>query len=392
VASTSDPYPLSALVRNAFLLRFCTAIVLHVFFEETLFAPDQETYHFFSAWLARYWSGESLVYPGRLLIGEPKGYYYIVASLYYVFGEFALLPKLLNAGVGALTVRLAHDIANRITGNEAMALRTAKYVCYFPSLVLWSALNIRDCWVVLCIVLITREVLLLQERFRPLALLRVVAAIFLMTQFRDYLLFAVTLPMILAFVVRNQRHLLRNAVVGMILATVVISADQAAGMNRKLRTPDFEQLNSMRRWSSTAAASGFAQDADISTPGKALAFLPVGLAYFLLAPFPWTIVNFRQGITLPEMLFFYSLLPPMFTGIRVLLRERLSQSLMVLLITAGLTLGYAIGQGNVGTIYRHRAQVLAFYLMFAAVGVEARKARRSPAPLPQGIREARVVS
>ena len=392
MASTSALSPLSALVRNAFLLRFATAVVLHVFFSETLFAPDQETYHYFSAWLSRYWAGETLIYPGRLLAAEPRGYYYIVASLYYVFGEFALLPKLLNAGVGALTVRLVHDIAIRITGNDAMALRTAKYVCYFPSLVLWSALNIRDCWVVLCIVLISREVLLLQERFRPLALLRVVAAIFLMTQFRDYLLFAVTLPMILAFVVRNQRHLLRNAVVGMILATVVISADQAAGMNRKLRTPDFEQLNSMRRWSSTAAGSGFAQDADISTPGKALAFLPVGLAYFLLAPFPWTIANVRQGITLPEMLFFYSLLPPMFTGIRTLLRERLGQSLMVLLITAGLTFGYAIGQGNVGTIYRHRSQVLSFYLMFAAVGVEVRRARRSPAPLPQGIQAARVVS
>ncbi len=132
--------------------------------------------------------------------------------------------------------------------------------------------------------------------------------------------------------------------------------------------------------------SRFAPTADISTPGKAIAFLPVGLAFFLLAPFPWTISNLRQAITLPEMLFFYSLIPSIVRGVAHLIRHRLTKSLMVLLITAGLTLGYALGEANAGTAYRHRAQILAFYLIFAAVGVEARVRKkgiemaRAPSP------------
>ena len=43
------------------------------------------------------------------------------------------------------------------------------------------------------------------------------------------------------------------------------------------------------------------------------------------------------------------------------------------------TFGYAIGQGNVGTLYRHKGQVFGFYYAFAAIGMENR--RRQPQPL-----------
>ena len=92
------------------------------------------------------------------------------------------------------------------------------------------------------------------------------------------------------------------------------------------------------------------------------------------------ITGVRQLLALPEMLFFYSLLPGIVRGVHFLIKDRLSHALMVLLITAGLTFGYALGEGNAGTAYRHRAQVISFYLIFAAVGIEERTRRRLPAP------------
>jgi hypothetical protein len=87
------------------------------------------------------------------------------------------------------------------------------------------------------------------------------------------------------------------------------------------------------------------------------------------------------------MLFFYSLLPAMFRGIRRLMRERLSDALMVLLVTAGLTFAYALGSGNAGSAYRYRAQVLSFYLIFAAVGREVvrRQVVVPPRPSPSRV-------
>ena len=51
-------------------------------------------------------------------------------------------------------------------------------------------------------------------------------------------------------------------------------------------------------------------------------------------------------------------------------RSASASALQILLLTGLLTVSYALGEGNVGTLYRHRAQAIAFYLMFAAVGLE----------------------
>jgi hypothetical protein len=369
---------LRQLLQRALILRVGVALILHLLSTDALFAPDQDTYHYFGAWLAKYWAGDLLVYPWKLLESGPAAYYYIVAALYYVFGESPLVPKLVNAVVGTITVRLVYDVASMLSDRPSVALRAATYAAYFPSLVLWSVLNIRDCWVVLLIALICREAMILQEGFRVSALLVLVSAIFAIIQFRDYILFAVTAPAAVSFLVRNRKHVLRNTFLGMLVVVAIIYADRSAGADRSKRSIDLETLQEIRQ-GTAVGDSRFAPTADISTPEKALTFLPIGLAFFLLAPFPWTISNLRQAITLPEMLFFYSLIPAMVRGVLHLVRHRLRNSLMVLLITAGLTVGYALGEANAGTAYRHRAQILAFYLIFAAVGVEARQARREGA-------------
>jgi hypothetical protein len=368
--------PLKSLFYRALFLRVIVALGIHFLTSEELFAPDQRTYHAVGSWLANYWSGDTFVYPPNLLESTPRAYYHVVGALYYVLGAAPLVPKLVNCLVGALTVPLVHDLALGMTGQRPMALRAATYAAYFPSLVLWSALNIRDAWIILLIVLICRHALALHDELRLRSLVILGGAVFALVQFRSYILFAVTLPMVVSFLARGRQHLARNVILGMLAVVAVIYADRAAGSDRRLRSLDLEELHEIRYWNTVGAGSRFEQ-ADISTPGKALAFLPKGLAYFLLAPFPWMLGTIRQVLALPEMLFFYSLIPAMLRGFRYLLRERLGTSLMVVLLTAGLTFGYALGEGNAGTAYRHRAQVLSFYLVFAAVGVELRRARRA---------------
>jgi hypothetical protein len=378
LAEGREKTKLVEILRWALAVRLLVAVVLHVLSTDNLFAPDQQTYDAFAGWLARYWSGETLIYPWKLLERGPKAYYYIVAVIYYAVGAWPLLPKLLNAAVGTLSVRLAYDVALGMTGNAAVAVRTAAYCAFFPSLVLWSALNIRDCWVVMLILLICREAMALQEGVRLRPVLVLAGAVLLVMQFREYIFFAVAAPAVVSFLVRNRAHVARNVVLGMLLAGVAIYADRAHDSDRRFRSLDLETMQELRQ-GAAVGGSRFEPGADISTPGKALAFLPKGLAFFLLAPFPWTVTNLRQLLTLPEMLFFYSLLPAMVHGVAVLIRHHLARSMMVLLITAGLTFGYALAEANAGMAYRHRAQVLVFYLAFAAVGVESRRAKRVPA-------------
>lgn len=358
-------------------LRLFLAIAIHFLLDETTFAPDQMTYHDVAESLRLVWTGQNFLMPVVLTQGGPKAYFYIVAGIYYALGTWSLLPKLLNAVLGGLTIYVAHDLARRITGSEAVAMRTAKYVAFFPSLILWSALNIRDVWVLLLILLICRQALVLQDRFSVISIALLAGGILLLVQFRDYVLFAVTLPLVLSFLVRRRAHLVRNTVLGMLAAMVVIYADQSAGSGRRMRSFDLAEINEARYWNTVGAASSFEQ-VDISTPGAALAFLPKGLAFFLLAPFPWMLGSIRQVLAVPETLFFYTLVPSMVRGLGILLRRRLGPSLMVVLLTSAMTLAYALGEGNAGTAYRHRAQMLPFYLLFAAVGIELRTKKQEP--------------
>jgi hypothetical protein len=383
VATPASGFALRRTIRNAVLLRVFLATLLHFVAPEELFAPDQLTYHYIGDAYARYWSGETLYWPRA---EGPPAYFYMVGVLYYFLGSSALIPKLVNAVVGGLSVGLVYDIARRMTASETVAMRAAQLSAYFPSLVLWSALNIRDIWIVALILVVCRQALALHEQASTRGLLVLAASVLALAQFRSYILLAVALPMLLSFLVRNRAHLGRNVMLGMLVAVVVIYTDQVAGVGRRLRTLDFAEIQYFRYWGGVGAKSDFAET-DISTPEKALTFLPKGVAFFLLAPFPWAISGVRQVLTLPETLFFYSLLPAMFRGIRRLIRERLSDALMVLLVTAGLTFAYALGSGNAGSAYRYRAQVLSFYMIFAAVGREVvrRHVEIQQRPLPSRV-------
>jgi hypothetical protein len=132
----------------------------------------------------------------------------------------------------------------------------------------------------------------------------------------------------------------------------------------------------MRLDAAQSAQSGFGQDIDVSTPTGALAAIPLGLTYLILAPFPWQLTSVRQMITLPEMVIWWASLPLLVSGLWFTVKHRLREVTPILIFTTLLTLAYSILQGNVGTAYRQRAQLLVFYFVFVAVGFVIVKEKR----------------
>jgi hypothetical protein len=123
-----------------------------------------------------------------------------------------------------------------------------------------------------------------------------------------------------------------------------------------------------RKDSAVSAESGFGKDVDVSTTKGALSTIPLGLLYLLFAPFPWQIVSLRQSITLPEMIIWWASFPLMILGLWFSVRYRLRMISPILIFTVMLSIAYSVVQGNVGTAYRQRAQLLVFYFIFVAVG------------------------
>jgi hypothetical protein len=178
--------------------------------------------------------------------------------------------------------------------------------------------------------------------------------------------------------------LARNLLLSFVVSAGVLMLLQHGVIEERTQSRmSLEAINEMRRQAS--GGSAFAQDADISTPLGAAVFLPLGLAYFFFSPFPWQITSFLKLISVPEMLFVYYLVVPTVRGLRYVISHRLREALQILMVTGLLTLTYALGEGNVGTLYRHRAQAIPFYLIFASAGLEIAeeaKRRRTEARAP----------
>ena len=114
----------------------------------------------------------------------------------------------------------------------------------------------------------------------------------------------------------------------------------------------------------------------------------IGFGVPFLCPFPWQVASLRQMITLPEMIVWWASFPMMVLGIWFSIKYRLRVITPILIFTTMLSLAYSIFQGNVGTAYRQRAQLLVFYFIFAAVGYvlvlekrEEKKRNRMESPM-----------
>ena len=105
-----------------------------------------------------------------------------------------------------------------------------------------------------------------------------------------------------------------------------------------------EQLQRIRTDAAQSAQSGLGRDQDVSTTSGALAALPIGLTYLILAPFPWQLASLRQMITLPEMVVWWSSLPLLALGAWFTIKHRLREIAPILIFTTLLTLTYSIMQ------------------------------------------------
>lgn len=368
------------------LLRALLLLVIFQTIGPYPFAPDAISYETVATKLARYWSG--LRPPVRDLQGTFQiGYYIENAAFFWLFGEKPLAPMMLNLFFGAWLAVPAYHMALLTSRDRGVARGTALLSTFFPSLILWSVLNVREAPTIFTLVLAVLLTLRLARRFEVVSLLGVVAALALLAAFREYLFVLVGVAAGLGVLVSKGRSPIQGLLVSCVVLLAVTVGYRSLGLGTDVVNQDaFQTVEYLRRDLALGANSAYGQGFDTSSPAGALRFLPVGLAYFLLAPFPWRVGSALELATLPEQLVWYALVPFALWGLLLSLRRDPRSWMVVLLVTVVVTLSYAMVEGNVGTAYRHRAQIYPFLFLFVAVGLKdahdrwrARRRRREEA-------------
>jgi hypothetical protein len=366
------------IVAFATLLRVMAAVVLY----DGLLAAgrggfvtgDDAGYFDLSSRLARILHGEAAPFnyeAESYLLGT---FVYLETAVFYVFGPAVLLVELLNAAIGGVLVAFAFDITRRLFDATA-GLVGSILVAVYPSLVLWSALNLKDSLTLLLIALVLWSLLRFQEQRALWIIPAAFAPLVLMESLRNYIFVGLIL-VIPAAVALTPRLGLRNRAVASFLAIGLSVLLLSTGTTAARGVPSLGDFEAERAAMAAGANTSFAEPTPSATAvggdvlGRTLRYMPRAAAYVLFAPFPWSARRPLDLVVLPDMIVWYIALAG---AALVLIRYRQDWGSLAPLIffVGGTFLVLALAEGNVGTLFRHRAMVVPFVFVLAAPALVA---------------------
>lgn len=370
----------------AFVVRFAMSLVLYKFGLINLIKDEDGQAWVLGTLYYNAWHRAQLGVldlPGAMLEAfavRQRGYYYLLGALYYIVGAGRLPAAALNCWFGSLTIIYAYRIAEFLFDTK-IARRVGLWLCFFPSMILWSSQTIKEPVVIFLEVLgIYCCVRLRRAGFSIMYLVISIICIVLMIPFRFYAAYVTGAAIVISSIIPNaeQGKVKIGPIIGtLLLLAFLVSSGVLATKSASTEGLDIEYIQNYRK-NVAVGGSGVHVNVDLHTPGGMGIAVVVGALHLLLAPFPWQLGGgARVLMVFPEQLFwwylfFWGVIP----GLRATIKARFFEVLPILVFLMGFGLLYSVLFGNVGLAYRQRAQLLPGLLIFASVGLEDRRGGR----------------
>lgn len=355
------------------LIRIVVGSLIFAYQGQNFFGGDAFTYDFLGQSQLAAWFGDS--YAQALIKNRISGFGmgYYVAGVYLIIGRNLLAIQFINAALGAITAPIIFVCAQEVFNNFRVSRLAALGAAFFPSLILWSSQGLKDGPIVFLLALTILATLKLGQKMSFKYVVVLICTLSALLSLRFYLFYMIAAAVAGAFVVGSKAltstSFVRQFAILIALGLTLTYLGVTRFASVQLESfGNLERIERSRRDAASSAKSGFGEDVDVSSSSGAISNVPLGLVYLFFAPFPWQVTSLRQIITLPEMIVWWASFPMMVLGGWFSIKYRLRMITPILIFTTMLSLAYSIFQGNVGTAYRQRAQLLIFYFIFAAVG------------------------
>jgi hypothetical protein len=385
---------LKRLYWQAFAIRFAAGLLgwFLTFVVGLPFLEDANFYENLGAGVAEDWlAGRSNLWLDDAIAQQRSGWLMVAAVgvAYTIMGGIRFLPGLIAVFclISSWTPVLTYRIARQLGQQPATARVGARLVAFSPAFAFWSGALYKDGLIVLALNLLVYHALLLQRNLRVRSILVVCGCLVALLGLRFYIAMIVGVVLAGGLLLGRPGRTSLERSCGVVfrqvtiltlvaLALVVIGFDDSVLEQLPTSTEAaLDRIDNSRRdlaWYS----SRYLADANVRTPERALAFLPLGTAYFLTVPHPWQLGSLRQDLVIPETLFWLCLYPLIFVGIRRGLRRHFQGTVLVTALALAISLFYGLYMGNIGTAYRMRMQVWLLAAPFVGWGWEQFRRRR----------------
>jgi len=386
IKPVSEAVALRRLYWRSFALRFSLAMLAWVLtqFARIPLLEDATYYSESAAGVAQSWlSGEQSAWLSEAISDGRKAWLMTATlAVFYCFtGGVEVLPVAIGCYclLTSWTPVLAYRAGRRLGVPEAGAMIGARLVAYSPGFAFWSAALYKEGLILIVLFLLIDHALRLQEGVEPVSVLILAGCLLAMFGLRFYIAIILALSLVVGLVLGRRRAadpdspppIFRQALV-LILLVSVFSYMGLREQAENVASGDLEEnlayMHSVRRGLADSR-SGYLENTDISSVDKAIGFLPVGLAYFLLVPLPWHFGSLRQNLAIPETLFWIVVVyPKALRGLRRGAGSNPQGTVFLVLAMLAICCLYALFMGNIGTAYRVRIQVWAIIALFAGWG------------------------
>jgi hypothetical protein len=381
------------LYAAAFLSRVLIAallylVTLHWDRHEGFFIDDGWPYHL-NGWMIARRILNGTMLPDYVLrrfsaSGTLHLYDYINGAVYAFTGKSPLTMLFLNCALGALTLIFVYRLC-ALFFDKKTCVRATILTAFWPSLFLWSTQNLKEPFIIFIVVVFFWAFLSLLKKFDPAYTIIMILSLFCLMKFSSHIFVFVIcglclhmLYMVIRLLNKNKQLIVPAAIFlvmffglfGERLFQALINffnTQTSYNLTVESLISEIDYSRSARAYSDLAFMPGYA----IKSVKDLIIYLPMGLTAVLLSPFPWQIFSAAQLMGVVEMLVWYFMIAYFIKGICLSFKTRLPYFFTLFFFIASYAGFLALIEGNLGNMFRHRAVIFIFFLIFATVGIGA---------------------
>lgn len=339
---------------------------------------DDAYYTLRSWWMAQFFSGHKIpdeAFTNAFSFNGYTAYFYLPAIFYYLFGFSPISAIFLNCLFSVMTGVVYYYMAKEMASTW-VAKMTAVLVVFFPSLIIWSIVNLKDSFFIFLTGLAILMFLYALKTRRVSFL--VVTILVLIAQFlvRPKLVAAnagLLIFFVLYYYFNGRKVKMKYVFLTILLISVVLIAVK----------PEVGKIKNavMRYHKGVTTVGGFNyrlyddwvynQGANLNkvTGIDFIKVIPRSWFHFFLEPFPWRVYSVSSLLVAPQMVVWYILIFFAIPGAVVQTRKspRFSLILIVYFVVMGTSM--SMTGGNIGTDFRLRDVLTPIVILFAFAGI-----------------------
>jgi 4-amino-4-deoxy-L-arabinose transferase-like glycosyltransferase len=300
---------------------------------------------------------------------------WLIAIPYSLFGRSVLMAKSMSLLVGMGSVFMGWLLAKKIWENH-VAKKVGWVIALFPSLVLYSVINMREAYIVFFLLVALYGVISWSQTNNLKSIILAMTGFYCASLFHGAMMVGgiaflgvVVISISKEFIRSLSNYRLNIKYIIIMIPVLIVVASFASNKFSIEYLGTFERLINInylisKTEAATRGVAAWPEWTIINSPIEMFYKAPIRGMYIVFAPFPWDVIKTKHLIGMFDAFLFMYLSFLIFKNIKNIWNNFSLRIIFIILLSYIFVFG--IGVGNFGTGIRHRSKFVVMFILLAA--------------------------